>query len=234
VRSFFFCCWSQVQVHQRLYMLRAGNLEGDPIPELAADMLAAHGGLLCFDEFQVTDVADAMLMNRLFTELWRQGAVVVATSNRPPVGLYEGGLQRESCFLPFVAELEARCAVLEMAAGVDYRRHGKQGTPAYFTVPPPWPAAAAVSAGERGDILDGPPPEAEGEGGGGQLEQLWEQELSAVGQSECGGGGGGAATTLRTSTRRCDPDPLSPPPPAAVRSGVSPCGGGVAGLGWVH
>ena len=44
---------SQVQVHQRLYMLRAGNLEGDPIPELAAEMLAAHGGLLCFDEFQV-------------------------------------------------------------------------------------------------------------------------------------------------------------------------------------
>lgn len=91
----------------------------DPIPHVAK-ALFERSRLLCFDEFQVSDVADAMILSRLFGAMWDRGAVVVATSNRRPDTLYEGGLNRK-LFLPFIAEIEARCDVLHVDSGTDYR-----------------------------------------------------------------------------------------------------------------
>jgi cell division protein ZapE len=120
------------EVNKQIYLMRAGNHEGDPIPDLADKMLAEHGAVLCFDEFQVTDVADAMVINRLFTCLFCRGAIVVATSNRPPDDLYKGGLHRDAIFAPFLRTLEERCEVHEITSTTDYRQMGAKGEPVYF------------------------------------------------------------------------------------------------------
>jgi cell division protein ZapE len=103
----------------------------DPIPVVAAQV-AAGARLLCFDELQVRDVADAAILSRLFTALFEAGVAIVATSNRPPRDLYKHGLNRQ-LFLPFIALLEARLDVLTLNGPTDYRLDRLGGGPTYFT-----------------------------------------------------------------------------------------------------
>lgn len=109
-----------IDVHQRLHARRQSHpKEGEPIVPLA-DALAGEAWLLCFDEFHVTNIADAMILGRLFDALHERGVVVVATSNFAPDRLYEGGLQR-SLFVPFIERLKERVVVLALEGARDYR-----------------------------------------------------------------------------------------------------------------
>ena len=125
---------THARIHARRRRGRAG---ADPVPPLAA-ALAREARLLCFDEFEVRDVADAMILARLFGRLLDSGMVVVATSNRAPRELYPGGLQRDR-LLPFIALVEARFDVLHLDGATDYRLRGLRRAPVYFT--PLGPAA---------------------------------------------------------------------------------------------
>lgn len=119
-----------LEVHERMYQLRQDGHAGDFLTQIATD-LASEAWLLCFDEFQVTDVADAMLMQRLFTAMFEAGLVMVATSNRPPDDLYKNGLQRD-LFLPFIDVLKARAVVHKVDSDTDYRLTGTQAADTYL------------------------------------------------------------------------------------------------------
>jgi cell division protein ZapE len=118
-----------LEVHDRVERERRARTQ-EPVTKVAAD-LAVDASLLCFDEFQVNDIADAMILERLFRALFDAGTIVVATSNRPPDRLYEGGLQRDR-FLPFIALLESRLDRLELDSGRDYRLSRMTGKPVYY------------------------------------------------------------------------------------------------------
>ncbi|HYN39902.1 MAG TPA: cell division protein ZapE [Rhodospirillales bacterium] len=105
--------------------------DDDILPTLARD-IARNCTLLCFDEFQVQDIADAMIIGRLFESLLDAGVVVVATSNRPPRDLYKDGLQREN-FLPFIRILETRLDILHLDSGTDYRLESMRSMAVYIT-----------------------------------------------------------------------------------------------------
>ncbi len=130
------------EVHDRIGAARA-RVPGDPIPEVAKE-IAASARLLCFDEFHVTDIADAMILGRLFAALFERQVVVVATSNVAPDGLYKDGLNRQ-LFVPFIDLLRTKVDVVELVAAKDYRLEKLAGHPLYFT--PLGPAAdASLSA----------------------------------------------------------------------------------------
>jgi cell division protein ZapE len=103
----------------------------DPIAPVAKKIFS-EANLLCFDEFQVTDVADAMILKRLFERLLAMGAVIVATSNTPPEKLYEGGLNR-GLFLSFIALIEERLDLIELNGPRDYRLGRMDGLRLYLT-----------------------------------------------------------------------------------------------------
>lgn len=115
-------------VHRRLKAL--GDVE-DPLDKVAAD-IARQTRVLCFDEFFVSDIADAMLLGRLLDGLFRRGMTLVATSNSPPTELYPSGLQRER-FLPAIDLLENRTRVLHLDGDIDYRLRLLQQAGTYLT-----------------------------------------------------------------------------------------------------
>ncbi|MEM1287573.1 MAG: cell division protein ZapE [Pseudomonadota bacterium] len=119
------------RIHAHRQALKAGetHLE-DPIPPVA-EQIAADAMLLCFDEFFVVDIADAMLLGRLFTELFARGVVLVATSNVEPDKLYPDGLNR-SHFLPFIKLLGEHVDIVEMDAQKDYRLDKLSAAPTWF------------------------------------------------------------------------------------------------------
>ena len=125
------------EVHDRAHRMR--KRAGDPIPGLAS-AVAAEATLLCFDEFQVDNIADAMILGRLFEALLVRDVVVVATSNTPPADLYRNGLQRER-FLPFIDILQQRLRVLELAGDGDHRLARLRGRQVYHA---PLDASAAA------------------------------------------------------------------------------------------
>jgi cell division protein ZapE len=107
------------------------TVKGDPIPEVAR-VFAQRFGLLCLDEFHVTDIADAMILGRLFTGLFERHVVVVATSNVAPHALYRDGLNRE-LFVPFIDLIHRHMDVMELASAKDFRLEKLAGQPLYFT-----------------------------------------------------------------------------------------------------
>ncbi|MGE5546946.1 MAG: cell division protein ZapE [Solirubrobacterales bacterium] len=128
-------------IHAEIHRWRqaAHRKEADPIPKLARG-IAAEAWLLCLDELQVTDIADAMIVGRLFQALMDDGVVVVVTSNRPPADLYKDGLQRDR-FLPFIGLIESRLDLLQLDARTDYRLGRKRGLEVYHH-----PLGAAATA----------------------------------------------------------------------------------------
>jgi cell division protein ZapE len=131
------------EVHKRLHEWRQTqakkSADADPIPPLA-ERLAAEAWLLCFDEFQVTNIADAVILGRLFGALFEKGVVVVATSNTAPDDLYKGGLQRE-LFLPAIGILKQKMDLVELDSETDYRLGRTVGMTVYHV--PPGAAASA-------------------------------------------------------------------------------------------
>jgi len=105
--------------------------EDDPIPPVARQ-IAAEATLLCFDELQVTDIADAMVLGRLFKELLERGVIIVATTNRPPDDLYKDGLNRQ-LFLPFIEMIKQAFDILTLDGPTDYRYDRLKGVETYYT-----------------------------------------------------------------------------------------------------
>jgi len=133
-----------LDVHERVHAFRqkmkVGEHAGDDPIKLVAAELAQEAWLLCFDEFHVTDIADAMILGRLFAQLFERGVVVVATSNVPPDALYKDGLNR-ALFVPFIRMLEEQMDVVQLEARTDFRLEKLGGRPVWYV-----PADAAADA----------------------------------------------------------------------------------------
>ena len=126
-------------IHRGMHAARKQGVEDALAP--VADALARDVRLLCFDEMQISDITDAMIVGRLFERLFSAGVVVVTTSNRAPEGLYKDGLNR-ALFLPFIDLISERLEVVQLQSPTDYRQHRLEGAQVYFQ----------PAAGAKGDI----------------------------------------------------------------------------------
>lgn len=128
------------EVHRGMHAARKQGVEDALAP--VAEAVIRDLRLLAFDEMQITDITDAMIVGRLFEKLFAAGVVIVTTSNRPPQDLYKAGLNR-ALFLPFIALLEEKLEVTELQSPTDYRQHRLAGAQVYFH--PARTATAAIS-----------------------------------------------------------------------------------------
>lgn len=118
------------EIHAAIHKERRKG-EKDPL-RIVADHVADGATLLCFDEMQITDITDAMLVGRLFERLFERGTVIVTTSNRAPDELYKNGLNRQ-LFLPFIALIKDRLEVHELVSPIDHRQDRVMGEKVYFS-----------------------------------------------------------------------------------------------------
>lgn len=156
-------------VHRRLHRMKMEHGDDiDGVPFVAAD-IAEQGNVLCFDEFQCTDVADAMILRRLLEALMSHGVVLVTTSNRHPDELYKNGIQRDS-FIPAINLLKSRLHVVDIDSTTDYRKIPRPPSGVYHT---PLDAHAASHAEKWFRFLgdpDEPEPHAE-------VQHVWGREI---------------------------------------------------------
>jgi cell division protein ZapE len=133
-----------IDVHDRVHgfrqKMKVGEYAGEDPIELTAKALAREAWLLCFDEFHVTDIADAMILGRLFAQLFERGVVMVATSNVPPEEQYRDGLNR-ALFVPFIHLLEEHMEIVQLASRADFRLEKLAGMRVWYV-----PADAAADA----------------------------------------------------------------------------------------
>lgn len=142
-------------VQKLAHARRRSGHDGDPIPVIAAEV-SSTAWLLCFDEFQVDNIADAMTLGRLFEGLFKAGVVVVATSNAAPTELYKDGLQRDR-FLPFLDIFAEHVDMMELDGGADYRLDRLKGKPVYHS--PHTDEAEAALTQAFADLTDNAKPE---------------------------------------------------------------------------
>ena len=146
------------RIHAHRQKLKNGETrQADPVPPVAA-ALHDEAVLLCFDEFTVTDIADAMILSRLFTELFQRGSVLIATSNVEPDNLYRDGLNRQ-LFLPFVDLLKQYADVVSLDSPTDYRLEKTKSLPVWLTPLGPETDAKIDAAWHK--LTDGVTPRAE-------------------------------------------------------------------------
>jgi len=145
------------QVHAGIHAARMSGVD-DPVPPVC-DEIAEDATLFCFDEVQVSDITDAMILGRLFQGMFERGVVIVATSNRHPDDLYKDGLNRQ-LFLPFIALLKDRLDIHALEGPIDHRRRAMATRPAYLHPLGPETDAAvqatweALTGGAEGAPLD--------------------------------------------------------------------------------
>jgi cell division protein ZapE len=146
------------EVHERIFGLRQsiarGEIADGDVIALTAAAIFDQAWLLCFDEFHVTDIADAMILGRLFSKLFELGTVVVATSNVAPDDLYKGGLNR-ALFLPFIAQISDHMDVLRLDARTDFRLEKLAGVKMWLV---PADAAADAALGQAWARMTGNAP----------------------------------------------------------------------------
>jgi cell division protein ZapE len=146
------------EVHERIYGFRQniarGEIADGDVIALTAASIFEQAWLLCFDEFHVTDIADAMILGRLFSKLFELGTVVVATSNVAPEDLYKGGLNR-SLFVPFIAQIADHMDVLRLDARTDFRLEKLAGVKMWLV---PADRAADVALDKAWDSMTGKAP----------------------------------------------------------------------------
>ncbi|WP_299080384.1 cell division protein ZapE [uncultured Ruegeria sp.] len=139
------------EIHAGMHKARQDGVE-DALGPVAQDVVKSVR-LLAFDEMQITDITDAMIVGRLFDMLHKGGVVIVTTSNRHPDGLYKDGLNRQ-LFLPFIAHIKEQLQVWELVSPTDYRQNRLEGAPVYFT--PIGPEARQSIRSVWTDLAGGP------------------------------------------------------------------------------